>query len=75
MLTLRCKKSKKLEGEDPEGDWSFSMSRVIDEQYENHLFYVMEYMVLSQMAFLDLHKLREVDLVPGETSTSPQCRR
>ena len=40
------------------------MSRVIDEQYENYLCYVMEYMVLSQMAFLDLHKLREVDLVP-----------
>jgi len=64
VLILRCKKSKNLEGEDPEGDWSFSMSRVIEEQYENHLCYVTDYMVHSQMAFLDFHKLREVDLVP-----------
>ena len=68
VLKLMCKKSEEQENfpGNKHIHHKFSLSDIISvkEEFDDNL--VSDYIVLSQLTFLDLHKLREIDLVPHD---------
>ena len=68
ILKLRCNKSKQQFKIFPDMPDEYSESSSLNKIILDSSPHMTEYLVLSQMSLLSLHKLREVDLVPDSLS-------